>query len=147
MTRNDAILWFGRIATIALTVAIVLDMTRDAHLSQEIRRVVLGTVAVTVLSMFVWQGRVAYRYDGWPWPPFAFRWVVWSWLGSLGAFIVWLIVSGVWPTLYSDYRSAVMWWQFGVMTLWFASRWVTVETPHQAGVGETGSTPGNGGTV
>ena len=31
-------------------------------------------------------------------------------------------------------------------TLWFASRWVTVQTPHQAGIGETGASPnGHGG--
>lgn len=144
MNRNDIILWFGRIATIIFTIAVALDIYNDRALSWGIRMAVLTFVVLVFVSLFGWQAYVAQKYDGWPLIPFSFRWVVATWLGSLALFVVWIVAISIVPDLYSDLRSAVFWWQVGTSTLWFASRWVTVQTPHPAGVGETGTTPSNG---
>lgn len=144
MKRNDVILWFGRIATLLFTLAIIYDVYSDQRLSSELRLVVIGVAGAVAASIFGWQAYVAYKYDGAPFIPFSFRWVVATWFGALSLFIAWQMAVTFWPEMYTDRRSAIFWWQFGAATLWFASRWVTVETPHEAGVGETGSTPGNG---
>lgn len=144
MNRNDIILWFGRVATIVFTAAVVYDIYGDATLSREIRAAVLGIVTCVFFALAAWQGYIARKYDGWPVIPLSFRWVVATWFGALSLFIVWQMAVTFWPEMYTDRRSAILWWQFGAATIWFASRWVTVETPHTAGIGETGSTPGNG---
>lgn len=146
MSRNDIILWFGRIATILFTAAVFWDIYTDELLSRGLRATVLTIVVLVFLSLFCWQVYVAHKYDGWPVIPFSFRWVVATWLGSLALFIAWIVLISFIDGLYSDRRSAVIWWQVGTSTLWFCSRWVTVQTPHPAGVGETGSMPGNGNT-
>jgi hypothetical protein len=139
MSRNDVIMWIGRIATIVFTIAVLADMYTDQHLSREIRITVLSIVGVVVMSLFGWQVYIAQKYDGLPLIPFSFRWVVATWLGSLLVFIAWTVLITFIDDVYTDRRSAVVWWQFGTATLWFASRWVTVQTPHSAGVGETGA--------
>ena len=146
MNRNDLILWFGRVCTLAFTAAVAWDIYHDGVLSQELRQAVLAIVVLVFLLLFGWQVYVAHKYDGLPVIPFSFRWVVATWLGSLALFIAWVVAISFFDDLYTDRRSAVIWWQVGVSTLWFSSRWVTVQTPHTAGIGETGGTPGNGGT-
>lgn len=143
MTRNDLIMWFGRISTIVFTIAVIVDIYGDQQLSREIRLTVLAIVVAVVSALFGWQVYIAQKYDGWPVIPLSFRWVVATWLGSLALFVAWIILITFWDDIYSDRRSAVVWWQFGTSTLWFASRWVTVQTPHPAGVGETGISPGS----
>ena len=145
MNRNNVIMWVGRILTIIFSYAVVVDMANDNALSREIRATVLGIVGIVVLSIFGWQVYIAQKYDGFPLIPFSFRWVVATWFGSLLLFIAWILAITYVPSVYSDLRSAFIWWQFGTATLWFMSRWVTVQTPHSAGIGETGaSTPGSG---
>ena len=145
MNRNDAIMWVGRILTIIFSYAVFADLQTDNAMSREIRTVVLGIVSIVVLSVFVWQVYIAQKYDGLPVIPLSFRWVVATWFGSMLTFITWLVLTTIFDGLYTDLRSAVIWWQFGISTIWFASRWVTVQTPHQAGIGETGANaPGNG---
>lgn len=143
MSRNDLIMWFGRIATLIFTTAVFIDVYSDQQLSREIRLTVLGIVGIVVAALFIWQVYIAQKYDGLPVIPFSFRWVVACWLGSLGLFVIWIVLITFFESLYSDRRSAIIWWQFGTATLWFASRWVTVQTPHAAGIGETGTTPGS----
>lgn len=145
MNRNDVIMWAGRILTIVFSYAVFADLQTDSALSREIKMTVISFVGFLFASIFVWQVVVAYRYDGMPFIPFSFRWVMAAWAGSLFFFIAWLIAVNVFPALYSDLRSAVMYWQLGTATLWFMSRWFTVNTPHRAGIGETGaSAPGSG---
>lgn len=144
MTRNDLILWFGRIATLVFTIAVFYDVYHDQHFSREIRIAVIATAGIVIGALFAWQVYVAQKYDGWPVIPFSFRWVVATWLGSMAVFIAWVVVTSLKRDIYTDLRSAIVYWQFATATLWFASRWVTVQTPHQAGIGETGTTPGNG---
>jgi len=144
MKRNDFILWFGRIATVLFTIGIIYDVYADQRLSAELRLVVIGVAGMVAASIFGWQAYIAYKYDGAPFIPFSFRWVVATWFGALTLFIAWMIAINYLPEIYTDRRSAVVWWQFGSATLWFASRWITVETPHTAGIGETGSTPSRG---
>lgn len=141
MTRNDLILWLGRIATIVFTVAVVWDIYSDDQMSFELRVAVMVIVLAVFLSLFGWQVHVAKKYDGWPIIPFSFRWVVATWVGSLALFFAWIILISFFDGIYSDRRSAIMWWQAGTSTLWFASRWWTVQTPHPAGIGETGTSP------
>lgn len=145
MNRNDAIMWAGRILTIIFSYAVFADLQTDRQLSEAIRIAVLGIVGLVVASIFGWQVYIAQKYDGLPVIPFSFRWVVATWFGSLMVFIGWILTISFLESIYTDLRSAVVWWQFGTATLWFASRWVTVQTPHRAGIGETGaSTPGSG---
>ena len=139
MTRNNAILWFGRIATMIFTLFVALDMVSDRQLSQNIRLATIGIVLFLVVTILLWQTSIAWRYDGLPIVPLSFRWVVATWFGSLALFLIWVISVTLIDELYTDIRSAIMYWQFGVATLWFASRWMTLESPQKAGLGETGS--------
>ena len=138
MTRNNAILWFGRIATMIFTFFVALDMISDRQLSQNIRLATIGIVLFLVVTILLWQTSIAWRYDGLPIVPLSFRWVVATWFGSLALFLIWVISVTLVDGLYTDIRSAIMYWQFGVATLWFASRWMTLESPQKAGLGETG---------
>ena len=138
MTRNNAILWFGRIATMIFTFFVALDMISDRQLSQNIRLATIGIVLFLVVTILLWQTSIAWRYDGLPIVPLSFRWVVATWFGSLALFLIWVISVTLVDRLYTDIRSAIMYWQFGVSTLWFASRWMTLESPQKAGLGETG---------
>ena len=138
MTRNNAILWFGRIATMIFTLFVALDMVSDRQLSQNIRLATIGIVLFLVVTILLWQTSIAWRYDGLPIVPLSFRWVVATWFGSLALFLIWVISVTLIDELYTDIRSAIMYWQFGVATLWFASRWMTLESPQKAGLGETG---------
>ena len=138
MTRNNAILWFGRIATMIFTLFVALDMVSDRQLSQNIRLATIGIVLFLVVTILLWQTSIAWRYDGLPIVPLSFRWVVATWFGSLALFLIWVISVTLVDGLYTDIRSAIMYWQFGVATLWFASRWMTLESPQKAGLGETG---------
>ena len=144
MNRTSAILWAGRILTIIFTVSVAWDSYSDGQLSREIREVTLGLVALLFLMLFGWQVRIAWKYEGFPTIPLAFRWVMATWLGSLMLFVVWLVLTSFIEDVFTPYRSAVMWWQFGTSTLWFAPRWLTIDTPHKAGAGETGATIGGG---
>ena len=143
MTRNDQIMWFGRIATLIFTIAVIYDVYTDHSLSRELRLTVLVVVLAVFMALAAWQGYIAEKYDGWPVIPLSFRWVVFGWLASFALFIGWIVAITLYEPLYTDLRSAIVWWQFGVSSLWFASRWVTVSTPHPAGAGETGLNPGN----
>lgn len=146
MNRNDAIMWFARIATIIFTIAVVWDVYHGQELSRGIRATVLVVVGLLVGSIFVWQVYIAQKYDGIPIIPFSFRWVTAVWFGSLMTFIMWIVLINYFDGLYTYLRSAAIWHQFGVATLWFMSRWLTLDQPHKAGVGETGSSGnGNGG--
>ena len=146
MNRNDVIMWVGRILTFVFTYAVFADLQSDAAMSREIRTVVLAIVSLVVLSIFAWQVYIAQKYDGMPVIPLSFRWVVATWFGSMLTFITWLGLTTIFDEMYTDLHSAVVWWQFGISTIWFASRWARVQTPHQAGIGETGASPnGHGG--
>ena len=145
MNRNEVIMWLGRIGTLAFTIAVIVDMYGDATLSRELRTVVLSMVISLFVALCGWQGYIAMKYDGWPIIPLSFRWVVFMWLASFVIFIGWVLAQ-TYLDIYTDLRSAVVWWQFGTASLWFASRWVTVDAPHPAGAGETGMTPQGGGS-
>lgn len=145
MTRNNVILWVGRILTIIFTAAIVIDIAADGIMSQEIRQVTIGIVGALFLMWAVWQARIAKQYEGWPLTlPVPFRWVFAVWLGSFTLFIAWVLVISEVEWLATPYRSAFVWWQFGASSLWVAGRWVTVDETHAAGVGETGTGTSNG---
>jgi hypothetical protein len=145
MTRNTVILWVGRLLTLAFTVAIVWDALGDGRISREIRMVTVGTVGVLFFVWGWWQVRIAWKYEGMPTIPLAFRWVMAVWLMSFFLFVAWVILVALFPEANSSLRSAFMWWQFGASTLWVFGRWVTVDEPHTAGVGETGASTTNGG--
>lgn len=146
MTRTDAILWAGRVATVIFTAAIAYDAYADGELSETIRRITIAGVGLLFLAWAIWQIKVAKQYDGWPLTlPLPFRWVFAVWLMSFFAFIAWVVLIDVETRIRTPYRSAFMWWQFGASTLWVFGRWVTVDAPHEAGIGETGHTNGNGG--
>ena len=147
MTRNSAILWFGRIATMIFTFFVALDIIGDQELSSNIRLVTIGMVLILAITILVWQVLIAWRYDGLPIIPFSFRWVVATWFGSLALFLLWVILTGIVDGLYTHIRSAIMYWQFGIATLWFASRWMTLESPQKAGLGETGGNINQGGNI
>lgn len=150
MSRTDAILWAGRLFTVVFTIAVGWDALADGQLSAEIRRVTIGIVCGLFALWALWQVRVAHRYEGWPLVvPLPFRWVFAIWLASITLFTAWIVALSEVEWLFSDYRSAFVWWQFGTASLWVASRWLIVETRHTAGPGEMGSGPhgnGNGGT-
>ena len=139
MNRNDVIMWVGRILTIIFTIAVFTDMVSDQELSFAIRMTVLGIVATVFLTLFVWQVYIARKYDGCPVVPFSFRWVMAMWLGSLSLLVAWFVTISIFDGLYTDLRSAFVWYQAGVATTWFMARWLAVQTPHQAGIGETGA--------
>ena len=143
MTRYHVILWTGRLLALVYTVALIYDVFGDGNLSREIRLTTIGIVAFVFVLICGWQARIAWRYEGVPSLPMPFRWVVALWFASLALFVAWNIASALWDGIYSDRRSSFMWWQFGTSTLWFASRWVTVDEPHTASIGETGSSPAN----
>ena len=147
MTRNTAILWFARIATMVFTFFVALDMIKDQELSRDIRMTTVGIVLLLVVTIFGWQTAIAWRYDGFPIIPLSFRWVVATWFGSLALFLLWIISIAIVDGLYTHIRSAIMYWQFGVATLWFASRWMTIESPHKAGLGETGGNIDQSGNI
>lgn len=147
MTRNNAILWFARIATMIFTFFVALDMISDQHLSRYIRLATIGIMLFLVITILVWQIAIAWRYDGLPIIPLPFRWVVATWFGSLALFLLWVISIGIVDGLYTHIRSAVMYWQLGVATLWFASRWMTLNSPQKAGRGETGGNIDQGGNI
>lgn len=136
--RRDLILWFGRLFTVAFTVAMLIDLTADGTMSREIRQVAIGVTALVFVLILGWQARIAYRYEGVPLIPVPFRWVVATWFASLASFVAWSLAISWWPELYSEYASAVMWWQLAVATMWFCARWITVDDVHEAGAGETG---------
>lgn len=138
MRRNDVIMWFGRIATAIFTAAVIIDMMSEYSNTREIRASVLVIVGLVVFSILAWQVHAALKYDGLPFIPVSFRWVVAIWFGSLLVFISWSIAITFFSDLYSDLRSSVIWWQFAVGTIWFASRWLTLDFQHKAGPGETG---------
>ena len=143
MTRTDAILWAGRVLSAAFTASIVYDALADGMLSDEIRRATLATAGLLFLALCLWQVRIAWRYDGPPVRlPLPFRWVMAAWLGSLALLVAWRLLVGAAPGVYTAYRAAVVWWCVGQATIYFAARWTTVETPHRAGIGETGTGPG-----
>lgn len=145
MTRYHVILWTGRVLALIYTAAVVYDVAGDGALSREIRQVTMAVVGIVFLLIFGWQARIAWKYEGIPSVPMPFRWVVAVWFASLAVFVAWNIAGSVWPDIYTDRRSSFFWWQFGTSTLWFASRWVTVDEPHVASIGETGTGPANGG--
>lgn len=147
MTRNKAILWFGRIATIIFTFFVALDIASDNELSRDIRMTTIGIVFLLVVTILGWQTAIAWRYDGLPIIPLSFRWVVALWFGSLALFLLWVLATSFIDGIYTHLRSATMYWQFGVATIWFASRWMTIESPHKAGLGETGGNIDNSGNV
>lgn len=147
MSRYRVIIWTGRLLTLIYTIAVLVDVLGDGTLSQEIRQVTITVVALVFAAIAIWQTRIAWKYEGLPVLPLPFRWVVVVFFASFALFCAWVIASSIWPEIYSDRRSSVLWWQFGTSTLWFASRWVTVDEPHPAGVGETGTGPGHGGGV
>ena len=147
MTRNNAILWFARIATMIFTFFVVLYLASDQELSRSIRLATVGIVFFLVMTILSWQVVIAWRYDGLPIIPLSFRWVVATWFGSLALFLLWIISIAIVDRLYTHIRSAVMYWQFGVATLWFASRWMTIEAPHKAGLGETGGNIDQSGNI
>lgn len=158
MARADAILWVGRLLSVVFTTMILWDALADGQLSQEIRRATIGIVAGLFMLWAIWQIRIAYKYEGWPViRPLPFRWVFAIWLCSITLFTLWIVVLSEVAWLFSDYRSAFVWWQFGAASIWVASRWMIVETHQDSGAGETGTgphrardmsehvSPGNGG--
>ena len=139
MRRNDIILWFGRICSVGFTVMVANDVLSDGTLSEEIRRTVIAIVGLVFLLIGGWQIWIAWRYEGMPLIPLPFRWVVAVTFMSWALFVAWTLLISFYPDIYTDRRSSVIWWQFGTSTIWFAARWVTVDTPKSAGIGETGS--------
>ena len=136
--RRGLILWFGRMFSLAFTVALIADMLSDGTMSREIRQVTIAVTGFVFALVFFWQTRIAYRYEGVPMVPVPFRWVVAVWFGSMFLFVAWNVLIAWWADAYNDYRSSVIWWQFVMSTMWFCARWITADEKHTAGQGETG---------
>jgi hypothetical protein len=139
MNRNDVIVWFGRLFSIAFSGAMLWDLITDGTMSQTIRQATIGITGLVFLSIFLWQARIAYRYEGIPTIPMPFRWVVAAWMGSMALLVAWNLTVSFHVDIFTEHRSAVMWWQFAISTVWFGARWVTVDGPHLSGTGETGA--------
>lgn len=148
MHRDDAIMWTARGFAVAYIAAVAWDAAADGNFSSEIRYLTMAVMGLVFVTLCAWQVMVALAYEGIPVVPLPFRWVTALWFGALALLLGWLILWRYVPEVYTEYRAALVWCQAGVATLWWAARWVTVGSPHVAGVGETGTGGnGNGGTA
>ena len=139
MTREDRVMWVGRIVGIVVGWLLIQDTMNDADLSPTSRLLVICIAVATFGSVFIRQCQIAYKYEGIPIIPLAFRWVVTCFFGSLFIFVGWMLLITLFPGIYNTWLSTLIWLQFGEASLWFVSRWWTVGRPQLAGPGETGA--------
>ena len=146
MSSESRVMWFGRILGVIVAYILIHDVIADNGMSQASRLMVICIAGLTFFAVFFRQCQIAYKYEGVPIIPLAFRWVVAMFFGSLALFVGWLLIITMFPSVYSTWLSTLIWLQLGESALWFASRWWTVGRPQLAGPGETGATGnGNGG--
>lgn len=138
--RNERYaMWLGRTLGAVVGVMLISDLLMDNNLSAFSRLIVIAIAGVVFLSVFIRQCMIAYKYEGVPIIPLAFRWVVAGFFGAMALLIGWLLLVAFVPELYTPARSAVIWLIFAEASIWFFFRWVTVGRPQLAGPGETGS--------
>lgn len=145
IARTGIILWFWRVVTLLFTAGMIYDITNDRSIGPWLRLGTLGSLVIVMGLVFIWQLVIAHRYDGIPAIPLSFRWVMAIWFCSLSLFCLWAISTTFYDPLTEYWVIAFMYWQVFTATTWFASRWTTIEAPHHAGIGETGTQGGHHG--
>lgn len=129
----------GTALGLAVAALLLADTLLDNNLSETSRLLVMAIAGVAFCWVTVRQGMIAYKYEGIPiWPP-AFRWVVCLWFASLALLVGWILMISVDGGVYSPLRSTLIWLLFAEATIYFLTRWVSVGRPQIAGPGETGS--------
>ena len=139
MSTSTLVMWTGRLFAAAIAIMLLADALSDDNLSVWSRIIVMGVAAIVFLVVTYKQGKIAYRYEGWPLTlPWPFRWVVTLWFASIALLLCWFLFAAIFPARFSAVWSTLMWLQFAESTLYFFGRWLAVGRPQLAGPGETG---------
>lgn len=144
MTTPRLVMYLGRTLAASIAVFMLADALSDNNLSVWSRLIVISIATLVFGWVTIKQGKIAYRYEGWPLTrDVPFRWVVTFWFASIFLLMFWITAISLIDGLYSTMLSTTVWLIFAEATLWFFGRWLAVGRPQLAGPGETGA--GNNG--